>query len=220
MPSETYSTIEYVGLNGGTRVSGTFVEVDALHWVENGIFRFQELYEDEDRFVYLFDASRNLSAQFNLETKTLKLQFGSNVINWEIVGFSTSLSPISAGDNQLITDATSGQDRIVGKTGVQDIFVFDSRETTGVDKISKFGQSDIFVTTTKLFDSNNGDIITFGKNKVLDFLDGVGTVQFLSEAGGKMNALEYDGLISHDGTDYYVYSSAGSAAGLADLTFG
>jgi len=37
MPSETYSTIKYVGLNGGTRVSGTFVEIDALHWVENGI---------------------------------------------------------------------------------------------------------------------------------------------------------------------------------------
>ncbi len=220
MPSETYSTIDYVGLNGGTRVSGTFVEVDAFHWVENGIFKFQELYEDEDRFVYLFDASRNLSAQFNLETKTLKLQFGSNVINWEIVSFSKSLSPIATGDNQLVTDATTGQDRFVGKTGVQDIFVFDSRETTGVDKISKFSQSDIFVTTTKLFDSNNDNIITFGKNKILDFSDGVGTVQFSSESDGKMSALEYDGFVTHDGTAYYVYSSVGSAAGVADLTFG
>jgi len=53
MAFETYSTISYVGNNGGTPVSGQFVESETGLWVENNLFVFEEVSET-DQFVELY----------------------------------------------------------------------------------------------------------------------------------------------------------------------
>ncbi|MDF2496021.1 M10 family metallopeptidase [Sphingomonas sp.] len=83
---------------------------------------------------------------------------------------------------------------------------------TGNDTVSSFGKRDILVTTTKLADNNGDNIIALGTDGVLDLGENGGTVDFNSRL-----RLEFDGLVSGSGTDYYVYSLQGSAAGVGDL---
>jgi hypothetical protein len=77
-----------------------------------------------------------------------------------------------------------------------------------------FTKNDIFVTTTKLADANNDNKITFGKNGVLDLGGDHGSV-----ALSGTSALEYDGVVMNNGTEYYVYSNVGSAVGVGALHF-
>lgn len=102
---------------------------------------------------------------------------------------------------------------------VGDIFFIDTAlgAPTGADVIKNFGGKDVLVTTTKIADGNNDGIITFGSDKILDLSSG--TVRLAGVNGKTINKLEYDGVVTHDGVNYYVYSQVGSAAGTASLNY-
>ncbi len=140
------------------------------------------------------------------------------------VGGSDALSGGKGNDKLYGGDGTDwltggqGNDTLKGGAGA-DIFSFDASDGKGNDKILDFSSEDVLVTTSKIFDSNNDGIITFGGNRVLD-LAGGNRVAITGEAGNSIRALEYDGLY-HDeasGQDFYVYSLVGSSAGLHTLS--
>jgi hypothetical protein len=98
---------------------------------------------------------------------------------------------------------------------VTDIFFFDTAatETFSLERITNFGEKDIFVTTVPLFDSNRDGVITFGDNKRLEVSnDDSKTVASIAFSG--IQALEFDGIAERpdDGKMYYVYSRVGSEA--------
>ena len=218
MAFETYSTISYVGNNGGTPVSGQFVESETGLWVENNLFVFEEVSET-DQFVELYDINRDLTVTFNLLTNKMDIVFGSNRIVWDVVGVKKSISPLDPIFGQVLSEGTAAKDTFKGDVEQQDIFLFDTRSQNSADTINKYGSNDILVTTTKLFDSNNDGIVSFGKNKILDFTGGTGSANIVDENGKAVRALEYDGVVEHDGVSYYVYSAVGSEAGTASLHF-
>ena len=98
------------------------------------------------------------------------------------------------------------------------MYFFDTASVAplGVDTIQQFTTRDILVTTARLTDSNNDDIIKFG-DKSLDFSSGE-KLSFVGSAKA-VDALEFDGQVSHGGAEYFVYSLVGSPASIADLHF-
>lgn len=117
----------------------------------------------------------------------------------------------------------SGNDQFSGDAGDRtgDLFFFDTAKGAplGRDGIRLFGGKDVLVTTTKIFDSNDDNIIRFGDDRTLDL--GIGSAAGLADAAGhKITRLEFDGALEHDGTQYFVYSTVGSSAGLDAVLFG
>ncbi len=128
------------------------------------------------------------------------------------------------GNDWLIGGA--GSDTMRGGAGA-DVFFFSasdnaaaqSRGTTAtLDRIADFSVEDVLVTDVALFDSDDNGIVTFGGNRLLD-LTGGGRVDIVDVTGRRVTALEFDGIWRDEATgiDHFVYSLAGSAAGLASL---
>lgn len=85
----------------------------------------------------------------------------------------------------------------------------------GTDRIDSFGTNDILVTTAPISDANGDGVINFGRGNVLDI---IGThISMHSTNGSTIGSLEFDGQVEHGGSTYYVYSTLGSAAGVANL---
>ena len=91
-PFESYTTVAYTGMNGGVPISGSFVEVDADTWVENGLFSFQEVSETDEE-VILYDTSRDTTIFINLLTNDLYVQWAGNELVWDVAEVSKSLAP-------------------------------------------------------------------------------------------------------------------------------
>jgi len=124
-----------------------------------------------------------------------------------------------AGDDWL--DGGAGQDTLIGGKGGSDVFFFGIANAGSRDSILDFGTGDLLVTSAKIADSNNDDIITYGRNKVFD-LGGGSSVTIKNEAGKTVSTLYYNGSYNEDGVDYYIYSlskstsTSGFAAKLSD----
>lgn len=101
-----------------------------------------------------------------------------------------------------------------------DVFFIDTALNIGLgpdDEIANFGKEDVLVLTTKIFDGNNDGIIQFGSDKLLDI--GPEDIR-ISNKGIQITSLEYDGMVQHDGIDYFVYSRVGSTgANVDDVLF-
>jgi len=96
----------------------------------------------------------------------------------------------------------------------------------GSDFIKDFGSDDLLVTTSKLYDSNGSNIVTFGGNKVLDLSGSTGPSSSDPAGGpggqvdttdtsyqGKYEAVGFLGQQTIDGTTYYYYGSTSHAGG-------
>lgn len=120
-----------------------------------------------------------------------------------------------AGDDWL--DGGAGNDTLMGGKGGADVFFFDSGNAGSRDTIIDFGMGDMLVTSMKLYDGNNDNIIRFGNDKALDLASG-GSVIIRNEAGKAVTALYYSGSYNADGTEYYLYSmsKAATATSFAD----
>lgn len=88
----------------------------------------------------------------------------------------------------------------------------------GSDTVTGFGDDDLFVTTSKLYDRTGNGVITFSTNEVLD-TSGAGGPDGsdpLTGPGGQVDfnvdALTYLGTTSINGVDYYYYGTAESTA--------
>ena len=92
-PFETYSTVSYVGNNGGTIFNGLLVEVTPTTWVENNTFHFNEVSETASQVV-LYDPSRDLTLTLNYATNDLAVSFDSTTLHWGITGVTDSLTPV------------------------------------------------------------------------------------------------------------------------------
>lgn len=89
----------------------------------------------------------------------------------------------------------------------------------GGDKISGFGDDDLLVTTSQLFDGNADGTILFGRNRVLD-MSGVGGANDADPRTGlggqlkfvdtDLRSLEYLGTHEVNGVTYYYYGTTGS----------
>lgn len=125
-----------------------------------------------------------------------------------------------AGPGQRLVAGTAANETHQGSAD-QDLFLFDLAEGGGGDDVVRgFGADDLFVTTQALFDANGDRVITFGSNRRLDLDPASGAASFFDEAGRRIQRLEFDGSVTHEGVTYFVYSRAGSSAGLDDLGFG
>jgi len=116
-----------------------------------------------------------------------------------LVGTATVSPAHAATPAWNIVSATAKSDTLVGTQG-HDKFVFDLSAKTGADTITDFENNDVLIVTKALADGNGDGIITPGKNKVLDFGSGAGTI--------KLSGLS-DGLrmLGHT-AEGYVYASA------------
>jgi Ca2+-binding RTX toxin-like protein len=110
----------------------------------------------------------------------------------------------NGGDDRL--NGGRGNDAMWGGAG-KDVFVFDTLARGEKDAIRDFGTSDRVYTTTKISDSNNDGIVTFGSDKRLDV--GGGEVAIYSEAGKTVTALHFLGEVVEDGATFYAYGLLG-----------
>jgi Ca2+-binding RTX toxin-like protein len=94
-----------------------------------------------------------------------------------------------------------------------DVFLF-AGGMLGNDRITDFGLDDVLVTTIQIADNNRDGMITFGSDRDLDFAAG-GQAVITADTGARLTRLEFDGSFVADGVKYFVYSQAGSAAGVA-----
>lgn len=87
----------------------------------------------------------------------------------------------------------------------------------GGDTINNFGNDDLLVTTSKLYDSNSSGFVTFGGNKVLDLSgsDGPQSTDPQGGPGGQVDVnnpdkqvVAYLGQETIGGTTYYIYGAA------------
>lgn len=133
-------------------------------------------------------------------------------------------------------EGTLGSDKLFGDAtnSVSDVFFYDTELdlNLGTDRISNFGSQDLLVTTTSLADIDGDGLIGFGGDRVLDLSGGMGgpddtiasndggQISMFNTSGRRITGLEFDGSVEHDGTTYYVYSTANSTVGVNDLTFG
>jgi len=122
-------------------------------------------------------------------------------------------------------------DNLSGDTGDHkaNVFFFDTDLALnwGVDHVTKFGNKDVLVTTTALADPNHDNLILAGPGSVFGFtppsnspagtFNGSTTVNTTS--GAAVSTLEFDGMLTHDGQNYYVYSLVGSSAGVGSVLF-
>lgn len=108
-----------------------------------------------------------------------------------------------------------GDQMLNGSAGRQTFF-FDTALGLdfGADMIMNFGSEDLLVTTSALRDNNDDRRIEFGRDRTLNFDEG-GAVQI---NGGAVGALEFDGSVTMNGVEYFVYSQVGSVnAGVENL---
>ncbi|TVV73606.1 hypothetical protein FOY91_11895 [Sphingomonas solaris] len=138
------------------------------------------------------------------------------VVDGEYFYADARVRPI-AGGGHTVREGSVADDVLTGSGSggtTKTVLFFDTAGAapTGDDSVSSFGKRDILVTTIKLIDGNGDNIITLGADGVLQLGEGEGTIEFNSKP-----KLEFDGLVSKSGTDYYVYSLEGSAAGIGDL---
>lgn len=101
-----------------------------------------------------------------------------------------------------------GADSLAGDVGDRkaDMFFFDTAlgRDLGPDTLLRFGDKDRIVTTTALDGLvSNGGVFE---------LDGGGSVKVTNLKGSPVGQLEFDGMTSRGGVDYYVYSLPGSSA--------
>jgi len=85
----------------------------------------------------------------------------------------------------------------------------------GGDTINGFGADDLFVTTAKLFDSDSSEVVTFGRNGVLDVSGSTGPAASdpSKGPGGQVDftgidGIAYLGMDDIDGVTYYYYGTA------------
>ncbi|MEH3106953.1 MAG: Ig-like domain-containing protein [Sphingomonas fennica] len=114
------------------------------------------------------------------------------------------------GDDSLTGDA---KDRKINK------FFFDTALglDLGHDAIANFGARDILVTTTAL-----GSKVAVGgqidlTDGTLKLAGGLGEIDLSGTGGQEIGAIEFDGSVVRGDVTYFVYSTVGSAAGLATL---
>ena len=106
-----------------------------------------------------------------------------------------------------------------GKTDTAtDKFFFDTAvdRQLGADKIVNFGVKDVVVSTSLLGSNVVGSKLaaTNGNFGLHDGVAGLGSFSVNAVGGAAVSALEYDGMKTVSGIDYYVYSHIGSAVGL------
>jgi len=119
---------------------------------------------------------------------------------------------------QRVILGNTGDDRIAGTAAVAttDIFLYDTDALIDSgDDIITFTAKDLFVTTTKLA-TDRPDGIVYQADALFELPSG--TVEFRN-SNGLINAFEFDGKITENGVDYFVYSLIDSAVGTADLVF-
>lgn len=86
----------------------------------------------------------------------------------------------------------------------------------GSDIVNDFGNDDLFVTTSQLFDDTGNNVVTFGGNKVLDTSGASGPQSSDPSTGpggqvffsGGITGLAYLGTQNIGGVDYYYYGTA------------
>lgn len=119
------------------------------------------------------------------------------------------------GEGRDILNGGTGDDRMNGGATI-DAFLFDSTVNQGSDRIDAFGTDDFVLTTRALPDVNGDDVISFGRNGMLNI--GAGTTVKMFAADGKaITALEYDGAVVVEGATYHAYSLVGSDTELAAI---
>jgi len=133
--------------------------------------------------------------------------------------------PRNAIEGKLSNDNLSGD---VGDHK-SNVFFFDTDLALdwGSDHITRFGAKDILVTTTALADPNHDNLILAGPGSVFDFTAPAnsapgtdnGSVTINNTSGAVVSTLEFDGVVSHDGVDYYIYSLVGSSGGVGSIFF-
>jgi hypothetical protein len=146
-----------------------------------------------------------------------------------IVYADAGVRPNGAVEGTLANDALKGE----AVDTVSNIFFADTALDIqlGKDRIDDFGAKDLIVTTSALSQTPTvgGKIaLVGGLIQLAGGTDGpddsfnpgeVGTMELHHSGGAAVAAIEFDGAVAHDGTTYFVYSLAGSVAGVADLTF-
>lgn len=102
----------------------------------------------------------------------------------------------------------------------KNVFFFDTRLglDLGDDTINRFGNDDLLVTTTKLFDGNDDGII-MGSDGNITLPNGAGSVKMTDVDGNAFATVEFDGAVTHNSVIYYVYSAVGSDAGVGGVVF-
>lgn len=95
----------------------------------------------------------------------------------------------------------------------------------GSDTVTGFGNDDLFVTTSKLFDSDDNVTVTFGGNNILDTsgAGGPAPTDPSTGPGGQVdftgiNGLAYLGFNTINGVDYYYYGTANSTVTPGGMT--
>jgi Ca2+-binding RTX toxin-like protein len=101
------------------------------------------------------------------------------------------------------TEGTTADEAFSGAAGAKTFF-FDTALAIGFgdDAIADFGTDDLLVTTTAIVDLDGDGRIAFGSDRTLDLTDGT-EIQF---NGGALRQLEYDGSVTQNGVEYFVYS--------------
>jgi VCBS repeat-containing protein len=135
--------------------------------------------------------------------------------------------PFKAVEGKLSDDVLSGSNNAAKAT----TFFFDTAldVNLGSDKIVKFGTKDLLVTTTEMasvdgmikVDASGSFALPGGVGGRDDmYIPGEGGHVAVTDFGGRaITELEYDGVASHNGTQYFVYSQVGSTVGTHDLLF-
>ncbi|HKT14897.1 MAG TPA: hypothetical protein VJR87_05770 [Allosphingosinicella sp.] len=125
-------------------------------------------------------------------------------------------------------EGTVGNNALNG-TASNDSFFYDTALglRLGDDTITNFSATDRLITTTKIFDSNGDNIVTFGGDGVLGLPGSQGnevgspggalggTVQITDTGGNQVTELQHDGVTTVNGVDYYIYSLVGGASNTA-----
>ena len=103
-----------------------------------------------------------------------------------------------------------GNNTLTG-TSASDLFVFDNTSSTGRDAIAKFATNDLLLTTAKIFDGNNDNLITFGSDKKMDLFSDGSEVGLKGIDGKAITKLAYEGVLHINGHDYFAYGTVGAA---------
>ncbi|MEZ0497979.1 Ig-like domain-containing protein [Sphingomonas sp. IW22] len=128
-----------------------------------------------------------------------------------------TVRPKGAKESTLADNSFSGDSGDKSKN----VFFFDTAlgADLGSDTITKFGQRDMIVTTTKINDGN-GDNIIIRSNGNITLPGDQGNVVLKGMNGALIDTLEFDGAVIRNDVTYYVYSMVGSTNTDAnDLSF-
>lgn len=126
-----------------------------------------------------------------------------------------AVRPKGAQEGKLtVSDTLSG-----GKADTaRDSFFFDTalHRALGDDKVVNFGAKDVIVTTSQIGTGAAGSLVKAvgGHFALTDEGAAMGSVAVTGIGGAAVTALEYDGVKTVGGVDYFVYSLVGSAVGL------